>query len=331
MATQNVTLNPGESKPVAFTTVPALAKTYTVAVDGLTGSFTATMAFARLWGNTVDASNPFLGIQSIIQLSQGGTVKYEKQTTLTGGYIIENIVPGSYVGLVTALVPGFAPYSFNITFSDGEDVRLMIEIPRAAAGASYRLAAYYIYIPGKPDSPTSWPEWESHVRAAVEYEAKLITDYVQAHGINGSMSLVSILPVAVDSSFFTTSGALNKAMLISALKLLPSWGNSDVQVCVGSTDAGTNASAVDPTTTFMYLSTIEQDVKGMEGTMANRAYCELAHEFGHIFDCHNHCANKPCPMAMQYLTYAEWVSMGKMLWFCDIHRPLFLNKWQQGL
>lgn len=41
MIKKTVTLNPGESKLVAFTVTPAVAKTYSVSVDGLSGSFTA--------------------------------------------------------------------------------------------------------------------------------------------------------------------------------------------------------------------------------------------------------------------------------------------------
>ena len=42
MAQQTVTLGPGESKVVSFTVTPTVAKTYSVSVDGLTGSFIAT-------------------------------------------------------------------------------------------------------------------------------------------------------------------------------------------------------------------------------------------------------------------------------------------------
>ena len=44
MAEQTITLAPGESKVVSFEVTPAIAKTYSVSVDGLTGSFTATEA-----------------------------------------------------------------------------------------------------------------------------------------------------------------------------------------------------------------------------------------------------------------------------------------------
>lgn len=42
MAEQAITLEPGESKVVSFEVTPSTAKTYSVSVDGLTGSFRAT-------------------------------------------------------------------------------------------------------------------------------------------------------------------------------------------------------------------------------------------------------------------------------------------------
>lgn len=42
MATQVVTLEPGESKVVSFEVTPTVAKGYSVTVDGLSGGFTAT-------------------------------------------------------------------------------------------------------------------------------------------------------------------------------------------------------------------------------------------------------------------------------------------------
>jgi len=39
--TQQVTLTPGQSKPVSFTVTPTAEKTYYVNVDGLTGTFVA--------------------------------------------------------------------------------------------------------------------------------------------------------------------------------------------------------------------------------------------------------------------------------------------------
>lgn len=42
MAEQSVTLQPGESKTVSFDVAPTVAKTYSVTVDGLSGSFRVT-------------------------------------------------------------------------------------------------------------------------------------------------------------------------------------------------------------------------------------------------------------------------------------------------
>jgi len=44
MAQKNVTLQPGESRAVSFEVIPSFAKTYSVSVDGLSGSFKATAA-----------------------------------------------------------------------------------------------------------------------------------------------------------------------------------------------------------------------------------------------------------------------------------------------
>jgi hypothetical protein len=197
----------------------------------------------------------------------------------------------------------------------------------------YNLAAYYVYRTGSLGSPENYPEWREDVTTYVEYEANLITAYVQQHGISGGMPLVSVEAFEMDSTYFS-GNTLEKPTLINALKLLPSWADSDVQVVVGSWDAGTNACAMG-TTAFVYLTTIQADVKAMKGDpdpiYANRVYCQLAHEFGHVFGCAEHCANKPCPMAQQYISYTEWVNMGQTLWFCDAHKSLFLVKWQRGL
>jgi hypothetical protein len=197
----------------------------------------------------------------------------------------------------------------------------------------YNLAAYYVYPTGSSGSPENYPEWQDRVTTYVEYEANLITAYVQQQGISGGMPLASVEAFEIDSTYFS-GNTLKKPTLVNAIKLLPSWANSDVQAVVGSWDAGTHASAMG-TTAFMYLATIEADVKAMQGNpapiYANRVYCQLAHELGHVFGCAQHCADKPCPMAQQYSTYTEWVNMGQMLWFCDAHRTLFLTKWQRGL
>lgn len=44
MAEQAITLEPGESKAISFEVVPDVAKTYSISVNGLTGTFRATEA-----------------------------------------------------------------------------------------------------------------------------------------------------------------------------------------------------------------------------------------------------------------------------------------------
>jgi hypothetical protein len=256
-----------------------------------------------------------------------GTSVIIKAVTIAGYHFINWTAPAGTFADVNAAWTTFTMPTQNVTVTAncgpaGDQSSLV-----------YNLAAYYVYPTGSSGSPENYPQWEDRVTTYVEYEANLVTAYVQQHGISGGIPLMSVEAFEMDSTYFSKN-TLKKPTLINALKLLPGGANSDVQVVVGSWDAGTDASAMG-TTTFMYLATIEADVKAMEGNpepiYANRVYCELAHEFGHVFGCAQHCADKPCPMAQQYITYTEWVNMGQMLWFCDTHRSLFLNKWQQGL
>ena len=64
MAEQSVTLEPGESKTVSFKVTPTEAKTYSVSVDGLTGTFRATeeaVADIRVEDLTITPSEVMVG------------------------------------------------------------------------------------------------------------------------------------------------------------------------------------------------------------------------------------------------------------------------------
>jgi hypothetical protein len=63
----------------------------------------------------------------------------------------------------------------------------------------YNLAAYYVYPVGSSGSPQNFPEWETRVTTCVEYEANLMTVYVQQNGISGGMPLVSVEAFEMDS------------------------------------------------------------------------------------------------------------------------------------
>ena len=64
VATKSVTLGPGESQVVSFDVTPAVAKTYHVSVDGLSGSFVATteaVADIRLENLTITPAEVMVG------------------------------------------------------------------------------------------------------------------------------------------------------------------------------------------------------------------------------------------------------------------------------
>jgi len=64
MTEQSVTLQPGESQTVSFEMTPAVVKTYSVSVDGLTGSFKATavpVADIRLEDLTITPAEVYIG------------------------------------------------------------------------------------------------------------------------------------------------------------------------------------------------------------------------------------------------------------------------------
>ena len=64
MSEQSVTLQPGESKTVSFEVTPTEAKSYSVSVDGLSGSFRATempVADIRVEDLTITPSEVYIG------------------------------------------------------------------------------------------------------------------------------------------------------------------------------------------------------------------------------------------------------------------------------
>lgn len=64
MAEQQVTLEPGESKVVTFEVTPTEAKSYSVSVDGLTGTFSAVevpVADIRVENLTIEPAEVFIG------------------------------------------------------------------------------------------------------------------------------------------------------------------------------------------------------------------------------------------------------------------------------
>lgn len=88
MAQQTITLAPGESKTVAFTVTPMVAKTYSVSVDGLYGSFVATtmpVADIRVSNLVISPTEVYVGelVTISIQVTNYGTAAGTKIITCT--------------------------------------------------------------------------------------------------------------------------------------------------------------------------------------------------------------------------------------------------------
>lgn len=72
MAEQSVTLQPGESKSVSFEVTPSTAKSYSVSVDGLSGSFravTTPVADIRVENLTITPSEVYVGEKVTISVT----------------------------------------------------------------------------------------------------------------------------------------------------------------------------------------------------------------------------------------------------------------------
>lgn len=88
VAEQSVTLQPGESKVVSFDVTPAVAKTYSVSVDGLTGTFKATKkpaADIRVENLVISPAEVYLGEKVTISVTATnyGTAAGTKKITCT--------------------------------------------------------------------------------------------------------------------------------------------------------------------------------------------------------------------------------------------------------
>lgn len=88
MAEQTVSLQPGESKAVSFEVTPSAAKTYSVSVDGLTGSFravTTPVADIRVENLIITPSEVYVGqpVQISVTATNYGSAAGTKKITCT--------------------------------------------------------------------------------------------------------------------------------------------------------------------------------------------------------------------------------------------------------
>jgi len=85
MAQQSVTLQPSESKTVSFTVTPTEARTYSVSVNGLSGSFRATAADIRVENLVISPTEVNVGEKVTISVTAKnyGTVAGSKTIVCT--------------------------------------------------------------------------------------------------------------------------------------------------------------------------------------------------------------------------------------------------------
>jgi len=88
MAQKNVTLQPGESRAVSFEVIPSFAKTYSVSVDGLSGSFVCTttpVADIRVEDLIISPAQVYVGepVTISVVVTNYGTVAGSKTITCT--------------------------------------------------------------------------------------------------------------------------------------------------------------------------------------------------------------------------------------------------------
>jgi len=337
MSQQTVTLSPSQSKLVAFEAIPYEAKTYSVKVDGLTGSFKA-ISPTVIYGIITNTKTGLPVAGALIRASKGlwGSPDYfaSDYSTSTGDYRIENVLGANHIE-VSASGYETAHRYFSSPVEEGEQLRINVALkPVAAPGQGvYTCNVYYCYLEGYEGStlPSAWhSNWYSWCEWLVGYETNLITDYIKSQGLPVSMPIISIEKVKVPPEYLYENGLLKHATFFrDIISKKPSFLTTDLHICLGENNYQMPAMFVGYGTVMMRGWTLEQEIRAMEGEAfySNMVYCELAHEFGHAFHL-GHCAAKPCPMARQQITYTEWINMGKRLWFCDTHRPIFLDNWE---
>ena len=182
MAEQVVTLNPGESKVVSFTATPSVAKTYQVAVDGLTGSFVASeipVKAARLYGYITDneTGEPVFGADiTVYQDYDTKTADYHVYTDEKGYYEITGMIP-EISGKMVIYAGGYKDYTkTGIPIHEGDNER---NIVLTWAGGSRFVPEFVSYsLPSQvmagEEFPVSMTIWLPYPTKAMRVVASLV-------------------------------------------------------------------------------------------------------------------------------------------------------------
>lgn len=121
MAEQTIELTPGESRVISFEAMPEIAKTYSVSVNGLTGSFVAKVLVTSLSGTvtTEGTGRPIEGMSVMMEGVAGTTVGIRRScyTDGSGFYTFPDIEEGWY--RITFELEGYVKESVELILTKG--------------------------------------------------------------------------------------------------------------------------------------------------------------------------------------------------------------------
>jgi len=153
MAEQSVTLEPGESKTISFEVTPTVAKSYSVSVDGLSGSFTAIEEILEF-----ELAKPVVTPEEIypgtmITLTCPVTSRSSNpQTAMVKVIIYEgSILPGHGTQITTKTS---APFSI----SPGESRNVIFQHTAIAGTIDRRDVEIEVYVDGKLVKQSEWDD-----------------------------------------------------------------------------------------------------------------------------------------------------------------------------
>ena len=150
---QSVTLQPGESKSVSFEVTPTVAKTHSVSVDGLSGSFVATEEVIGF-----DLTRPTVSPETIypgaaITLTCPVTSRCAKSQSVTAKVLIYegSILPGHGSVITTKTSPAFS-------IAPGQTYNVIVDHTAIAGTIDRRDVKVEIYVGGKLVKDSEWDD-----------------------------------------------------------------------------------------------------------------------------------------------------------------------------
>lgn len=197
---------------------------------------------------------------------------------------------------------------------------------------TYTIGIYYTYLKADKGSTSLYrwrADWDSWCKAIVDMQTNLLVRYLRNQGIaDADVRRIFVNEYASPVSYDFATWDFPKD-----IAKLPGYGTVDLHIAVASDYVypGRGVCYRGYRTLLVNGALAEQQMKIMLGQYGSEAkFCwTLVHEIGHSFGL-DHCSagNYWCPMSeAPNVSYSEWVSMGKMLKFCDAHRNQLYTNW----